>query len=305
MRHEGSLFGRASGKRNDVELRLEPDPHQSAPGLAGITVETASGTSISLDRGPGGLAARRRTRDGPRSPGRCWEPRAARPGSSVKAFARRCCATTPTPGAGGGRGDAGVTDGRDGYPGHSGAWRIRQLAGRRARSSRRSPSTRFLSDCETCALVAPSGNVEWLCLPRFDSPSIFGAILDRDAGGFRVGPADVDVPADRRYLPGHDGARDQLGHPGRLDHRARRTADGAMAPRGRPLEQPSALAHRLRLRPRAAPPRALRERRGAGAPRLRAGIRLRALRRDLGVRRAGLPQRRGHRRRDGDIEAAR
>jgi GH15 family glucan-1,4-alpha-glucosidase len=60
----------------------------------------------------------------------------------------------------------------------------------------------FLSDCETGALVAPSGNVEWLCLPRFDSPSVFGALLDRDAGGFRIGPADVEVPADRRYLPG-------------------------------------------------------------------------------------------------------
>jgi alpha,alpha-trehalase len=60
----------------------------------------------------------------------------------------------------------------------------------------------FLSDCETCALVAPNGNVEWLCLPRFDSPSVFGGILDRDAGGFRLGPADVEVPAARRYLPG-------------------------------------------------------------------------------------------------------
>ncbi len=60
----------------------------------------------------------------------------------------------------------------------------------------------FLSDCETCALVAPNGNVEWLCLPRFDSPSVFGAILDRDAGLFRLGPADVEVPAARRYLPG-------------------------------------------------------------------------------------------------------
>ena len=60
----------------------------------------------------------------------------------------------------------------------------------------------FLSDCEVGALVAPSGNVEWLCVPRFDSPSVFGTVLDRDAGGFRFGPADVAVPAARRYLPG-------------------------------------------------------------------------------------------------------
>src|SRR2546423_2044423 len=60
----------------------------------------------------------------------------------------------------------------------------------------------FLSDCETTALVAPNGNLEWLCLPRMDSPSVFGSILDRDAGSFRVGPADVNVPAARRYIPG-------------------------------------------------------------------------------------------------------
>jgi GH15 family glucan-1,4-alpha-glucosidase len=60
----------------------------------------------------------------------------------------------------------------------------------------------FLSDCEATALVAPSGNVEWMCLPRMDSPSVFGAILDRDAGRFRLGPADVSVPTARRYLPG-------------------------------------------------------------------------------------------------------
>jgi hypothetical protein len=60
----------------------------------------------------------------------------------------------------------------------------------------------FLSDCQFNCLLAPSGNVEWLCLPRPDSPSVFGAILDRAAGGFRLGPADVAVPAGRRYLPG-------------------------------------------------------------------------------------------------------
>jgi GH15 family glucan-1,4-alpha-glucosidase len=60
----------------------------------------------------------------------------------------------------------------------------------------------FLSDCETTALVAPSGNVEWMCLPRMDGPSVFGAMLDRDAGGFRLGPSDTSVPAGRRYLPG-------------------------------------------------------------------------------------------------------
>jgi alpha,alpha-trehalase len=60
----------------------------------------------------------------------------------------------------------------------------------------------FLSDCEVAALVAPSGNVEWMCLPRMDSASVFGAMLDRGAGGFRFGPAEVRVPAARRYLPG-------------------------------------------------------------------------------------------------------
>jgi alpha,alpha-trehalase len=60
----------------------------------------------------------------------------------------------------------------------------------------------FISDCEVCALVAPSGSVEWMCLPRMDGPSIFAAILDRHAGWFRLGPADVTVPSGRRYLPG-------------------------------------------------------------------------------------------------------
>jgi len=60
----------------------------------------------------------------------------------------------------------------------------------------------FLSDGEVSALLAPSGAVEWMCLPRFDSPSVFGAILGFGAGSFRVAPVDVRVPAARRYLPG-------------------------------------------------------------------------------------------------------
>ena len=43
----------------------------------------------------------------------------------------------------------------------------------------------FLSDCETNALVAPSGNVEWLCSPRPDGRSVFASMLDRAAGSFR------------------------------------------------------------------------------------------------------------------------
>jgi alpha,alpha-trehalase len=60
----------------------------------------------------------------------------------------------------------------------------------------------FLSDCENSCLIAADGSVEWLCLPRPDSPSLFGALLDRSAGSFRFGPSSTLVPHQRRYLPG-------------------------------------------------------------------------------------------------------
>jgi GH15 family glucan-1,4-alpha-glucosidase len=60
----------------------------------------------------------------------------------------------------------------------------------------------FLSDCHTGALVAPDGSIDWLCVPRFDSPSVFGTLLDRGSGSFRFGPFGINVPSDRIYEPG-------------------------------------------------------------------------------------------------------
>src|SRR5689334_19485110 len=60
----------------------------------------------------------------------------------------------------------------------------------------------FLSNCHTGALVAPDGAIDWLCVPSFDSPSVFGALLDRQGGFFRFGPYGVNVPDSRIYEPG-------------------------------------------------------------------------------------------------------
>ena len=74
----------------------------------------------------------------------------------------------------------------------------------------------FLSDCEVSALVAPSGNVEWMCLPRMDGPSVFAAMLDR---GGRLVPARAGGchgPVRAAVSARDDGAGDHVGYPGGL-----------------------------------------------------------------------------------------
>jgi GH15 family glucan-1,4-alpha-glucosidase len=73
-------------------------------------------------------------------------------------------------------------------------------AGRRG-TSRPIASYGLLSDCNSAALVGTDGSIDWLCLPRFDSPSVFGAILDPDAGHWSIAPVG-DFTTTRRYAEG-------------------------------------------------------------------------------------------------------
>lgn len=59
-----------------------------------------------------------------------------------------------------------------------------------------------IGDCHTVALVGINGSIDWLCFPRFDAPSVFGAILDDQKGGrFHIYPAEDDMKVKQMYLP--------------------------------------------------------------------------------------------------------
>ncbi|PPK98156.1 GH15 family glucan-1,4-alpha-glucosidase [Kineococcus xinjiangensis] len=95
----------------------------------------------------------------------------------------------------------------------------------------------FLSDCSSAALVDTSGSIDWWCVPRFDSPSVFGRLLDAGAGHWRLAPA-AEFTSTRDYVGDSLVLRTVL-----------RTDDGAVAVTDALGMQPGARGHDIGMRP--------------------------------------------------------
>ena len=60
----------------------------------------------------------------------------------------------------------------------------------------------LIGDLQTAARVATDGSIDWFCCPRFDSPSVFAALLDQERGGyFRVRATGPDATSRQLYFP--------------------------------------------------------------------------------------------------------
>ncbi len=59
-----------------------------------------------------------------------------------------------------------------------------------------------IGDLHTAAIIGTNGSIDWFCYPRFDSPSVFGAVLDDAKGGrFRISPVKDEVTSRQLYIP--------------------------------------------------------------------------------------------------------
>ena len=131
------------------------------------------------------------------------------------------------------------------------------------RSSRRSRRSRTTASCRTARRARsspPAARSSGCACPRYDGPSVFGALLDRDAGTFRLGPADTMVPAARRYLPGTMILETSWGTSRGWVIVRDVLLDRPVARHRRALEHAPPRAHRLRRRPRPAAHDPLRQR---------------------------------------------